>query len=79
MDDLATQFIAIRQADLQTRIDYAVARKVLDTEGASGEAATQLIAAAARSQGQMLKAVESMGEPGGVDAGTGDGHIDVTA
>lgn len=48
MDDLASQFIAINQADLQTRVDYAVARKMLDTQKASGDAAVDLIRAAGR-------------------------------
>jgi hypothetical protein len=50
MDDLVTQFTAIRQADLQTRIDYAVARKVLETQGAQGDAAVKLIEAAGKAQ-----------------------------
>jgi hypothetical protein len=54
MDDLAAQFTAIRQADLQTRVDYAVARKMLDSQQASGDAAVKLIEAAAATKAQML-------------------------
>lgn len=48
MEDLAAQFIAINQASLQTRVDYAVARKMLDNQQASGDAAVKLIQAAAQ-------------------------------
>lgn len=50
MDDLATAFSAISQASLQTRVDYAVARKVLDTQKQAGDAAVKLIEAAAETQ-----------------------------
>lgn len=73
MADLASQFIAIRQADLQTRVDYAVMRKMLDTQAETGDAAVKLIESAAKSQGQMLDAVSSL-----TDNGLG-GTLDINA
>lgn len=70
MDSLAAQFIAINQAQFQTRVDYAVMKKILETTEASGGAAVRLIESAARSQQRITEAVEAIGA---------DGRLDVTA
>ncbi|GEM_PF-2279758 len=64
--------MAIRQADLQTRIDYAVARKLLDTQSASGDAMVGLIRSAAKAQGEMVRAIEEMGNGRRGFAGVGE-------
>lgn len=64
MDDLASQFIAVNQADLRTRVDYAVARKMLDTQRASGDAAVALIRAAGRINADAPASPGSSGVPG---------------
>jgi hypothetical protein len=64
MDDLAAQFSAIRQADLQTRVDYAVAKKMLDTQRDSGDAAVKLIEAAASTQARAISGPGSSGLSG---------------
>lgn len=56
MEDLASQFIAIRQADLQTRVDYAVARKMLDSQSQAGDAVVKLLQSASKAQLGMLEA-----------------------
>lgn len=66
MDDLATALIAVRQADFQTRVDYAVARKMLDTQAAAGDAAVKLIEAAAKTQVQAAEALGHVGSAAGV-------------
>lgn len=66
MDELATALLAVRQADLQTRVDYAVARKMLDTQAAAGDAAVKLIEAAAKSQVQATEAFSGADGVGGV-------------
>ncbi|MFN7022546.1 MAG: hypothetical protein ACK4WH_14635 [Phycisphaerales bacterium] len=70
MDSPAAEFIAINQARFQTRVDYAVMKKVLETAEASGGAAVKLIESAARSQQRIVEAVEAIGA---------DGRLDVTA
>ena len=37
--NLVEQFSAIKQADTQTRVDYAVAKKMLDSQKSEGDAA----------------------------------------
>jgi hypothetical protein len=64
MEDLAAQFSAIKQADLQTRVDYAVAKKMLDTQKESGDAAVKLIEAAAKTKAQMAAGPGRSGVPG---------------
>lgn len=64
MDDLATQFSAIKQAELQTRVDYAVARKMLDSQSQAGDAAVKLIESAAKAQGTIAEAASQIGRSG---------------
>lgn len=64
MDGLTSSILAFKQADLQMRIDYSVARKMLDTQEASGDAAVKMIRAAAESQKQALSAVQGIGSSG---------------
>lgn len=61
MDALTNSLVAIRQADVQTRVDYAVAKKMLESEQASGQAAVKMIEAAAKSQASMVAAVSGLG------------------
>ena len=46
MDDMISGIIAMKQADLSSKIDIAVARKVLDNQQMQGAAAVKLIQAA---------------------------------
>ncbi len=64
MNDLASQFIPVNQADLQTRVDYAVARKMLDTQRNSGDAAVEMIRAAGRVQAGGPSGPGTSGVPG---------------
>ena len=48
MDDLTSGIVAFKQATLDSKIQYAVARKVLDNQQMQGAAAIKLIDAAAR-------------------------------
>ena len=61
MDDLMSGILAVRQAETQTRIDYAVAKKMLDSQRGSGEAAVKMIEAAAESQGRLAQAIGGLG------------------
>ena len=62
--NLVDQFSAITQADLQTRVDYAVAKKMLDSQKGEGQAAIKLIQAAAESKVDGLRAASSLGSSG---------------
>lgn len=62
--NLVEQFSAIKQADTQTRVDYAVAKKMLDSQKTEGDAAVKLIQAAAQSKVDGLRAISSLGESG---------------
>lgn len=50
--DLISSVSGLQQADLMSKIQFAVARKVLDSQATQGEAAIQLIQAASQSAGQ---------------------------
>lgn len=62
--NLVEQFTAIKQADTQTRVDYAVAKKMLDSQKSEGDAAVKLIEAAAQSKIDGLRAISALGESG---------------
>ncbi len=49
MDPLTAGVVNFQQAALGTQIDFAVARKILDSQQASGAAAIELIQAADKS------------------------------
>ena len=72
MDDLTTQIIAFKQADLQTRVDYAVASKALHSQQGQGQAIVGLIQSAAKAQDQMVAAVKAMGPGNSGVAGLGE-------
>lgn len=61
MDDLISGILAVRHVEAQTRIDYAVAKKLLDSQRGSGEAAVKMIEAAAESQGELAQAIGGLG------------------
>jgi hypothetical protein len=65
MDSQISQYSAISQASWQTRVDYAVAKKMLDSGAQGGEAAVRLIQAAAESQREMVAAVAKVTGSGG--------------
>lgn len=44
--EFTSAIVGMKQAELSTRVQYAVARKILDAQQASGAAAVQLIEAA---------------------------------
>lgn len=47
--ELTSAIVGMKQAELATRVQYAVVRKILDAQQASGAAAIQLIEAAGHS------------------------------
>jgi hypothetical protein len=48
MDDLTSGIVAFKQATLDSQIQYAVARKMLDNQQMQGSAAVKLIDAATK-------------------------------
>jgi hypothetical protein len=48
MDDLTSGIVAFKQADLDSKIQYAVAKKILNNQQMQGAAAIKLIDAATR-------------------------------
>lgn len=56
--------IAINQSAVQTRVDYAVARKMLETQEASGAAAVEMIKAAGKAQAETLRGPGTSGVSG---------------
>ena len=48
MDDLTAGIVGFQQATLDSKIQYAVARKILDNQQSQGSAAIQLIDAAGK-------------------------------
>jgi hypothetical protein len=52
MDDLTTGIVAFQQASVASQIQFAVARKVLDSEQAQGDAAVKLVQAATQNFNQ---------------------------
>jgi len=52
MDDLTTGIVAFKQATLDSQVQYAVARKMLDNEQMQGSAAVKLIDAATKNFNQ---------------------------
>lgn len=69
MDDLTSGIIAFKQATLDSKIQYAVARKILDNQEFQGAAAIKLIEAAtkgtSRAGDQLVAAATGLG--GAVD------------
>ncbi|MCC6321876.1 MAG: hypothetical protein IT438_10635 [Phycisphaerales bacterium] len=67
MDGLTSHILDIQQAQFQQRVDYAVLRKVLDSQSAAGDAAVRLVESAARSQRQVVESLDAISAEGRLD------------
>jgi NAD(P)H-hydrate repair Nnr-like enzyme with NAD(P)H-hydrate epimerase domain len=70
MDDLTTGIIAFQQAALMSKVQYSVAKKVLQNQQFQGDAAVKLIEAAGKtaSQGGDALVAAATGLGGQLDA-----------
>lgn len=70
MDSLISSVVGLKQAELASKIQFAVARKILDNGRQQGNAAVQLIQAAtqgvAKAGDELVSAATGLG--GAVDA-----------
>jgi hypothetical protein len=72
MDPLTNSIIGINQAATMSKIQFAVAKKVMDTEQGEGQAAIELLQAATQGSSQAGDALAA--------AATGlGGQLDITA